>query len=489
MDCISSIPDLQYKYKISEGGNYMMKKLSKFFAMAALSVVLCSSTISAGISMSDQGLKVGAWLGVQPNTGEINQWQSLAEYKLDTVMSYMDWGTNFSSVKNTVMDSVYNNGSKITITWEPWGLSNNDIIQGTKDDYIRNMARDMKAYNKEIYISLMHEANGNWYPWAIGDSKVNTNATYKAAYQHVVNIFRQQGANNVKFIWNINAGSSGAGATFTGHYPGDAYVDYVAIDGYNWGPTQSWGSTWQSFDSIFAGAYQALSAINKPVFITEFSSTETGGNKAEWITEAFKTIRTKYPRIKLVSWFGENKEQDWRINSSPAALQAFKAAVKGTSVVTSPSPSYQAPSPSPSQYVPSPSPSQQDPVGNGVEVKINASAAQSINLDCAITANGSSAVDLSKLKIRYTFSKADTKNMNIFCDNAAAQLNVAPYYQSLNSDVKTSISKDGGNYVLEITFINAFILKPNTGSVQIKLRLANDDWSSIQGFEPGKVFV
>lgn len=462
----------------------MMKKLTKIIAVASLSAVLCTSSFTAGAAIPGSGLKVGAWLGVQPNSGEISQWQSLADYKLDTVMTYMDWSTNFSSVRNTVMDSVYNNGSKITITWEPWGLSNSDIIRGAKDDYIRNMANDMKQYNKEIYISLMHEANGNWYPWAIGDSKVNNNETYKAAYRHVVDIFRKQGANNVKFIWNINAGSSGSGASFTGHYPGDAYVDYVAIDGYNWGPTQSWGSSWQSFDSIFAGAYQALSSINKPVFITEFSSTETGGNKAEWITDAFNTIQTKYPKIELVSWFGENKEQDWRINSSPAALQAFRAALKGTGVVTSPSPS-------PSYQPPSPSPSPSQSVGgNNVDVKVNASASQSINLNCTITASGSEAIDLSRLTIRYTFQKADGKNMNVFCDNAAAQLNVAPYYQGLNSDINTAIKKDGSNYVLEITFKNEFILKPQTGSVQIQLRLANEDWSSIgSGFTEKNISV
>ena len=462
----------------------MKNRLSKLLAMIVLSIVLCSSTVSAGVSLSDSGLKIGAWLGVQANSSEINTWQSLADYKLDTIMAYMDWGTNFSSIRPTIMDSIYNNGSKAIITWEPWGIKNTDISSGQKDNYIRQMASDMKAYNKEIYISLMHEANGNWYDWAIGDSKVNNNQTYKAAYQHVVNMFRQVGANNVKFIWNVNAGNCGTGTSYTGHYPGDTYVDYVAIDGYNWGTTQSWGSTWQSFDEIFAAPYQALSTINKPIFITEFSSAEIGGNKAAWITETFNTIRTKYPRIKLVSWFGENKETDWRINSSAASLAAFRAALKGgTTVVPSPSPSQVVvpstqPSiaPTPSQAVPSTMPSQA-PAGKDVDVKVNTTAGQSINQTYTITANGANAIDLSKLTIRYTFSKSDSKNMNAFCDNAAAQLSVAPYYQSLNAN--TSIKKDGGNYVLEITFKNAFTLKPQTGSVQVQIRMANDDWSSI----------
>lgn len=465
----------------------MKGRFSKIIAVIALSLVLCSSTVSAGVSMSDEGFQLGAWLGVQANTSEINSWQSLAGCKLDTIMAYMDWGTDFNGIKSTIMSSIYDNGSEATITWEPWGLNNNDIAQGKKDSYIRQMASDMKAFNKEIYISLMHEANGNWYDWAIGDSNVNTNQTYIAAYRHVVDIFRQVGANKVKFIWNVNAGNSGAGTSYTGHYPGDAYVDYVAIDGYNWGTTQSWGSTWQSFDSIFAAPYEALSRYNKPILITEFSCTEIGGNKAQWITETFNTIRTKYPKIKLVSWFGENKETDWRINSSPESLAAFRAAVKaGTTIVPTPSQSTepsvapsQTPSTEPSQTIePSVAPSQA-PVSGDVDVKVNTTASGSINQTYSISANGSNAIDLSKLTIQYTFTKADAKNMNVFCDNAAAQLSVAPYYQSLNSDVNTSLKKDGSNYVLELTFKNAFTLQPQSGNVQIQLRMANDDWSQL----------
>ncbi|MBR3770750.1 MAG: dockerin [Clostridium sp.] len=286
----------------------MKNKLLRIVAVMMLSILVMSSTASAGVSLSDSGLKIGAWLGQQATSGGINEWQQLAGRKLDTVMAYVDWGTSFNGI--SAIQPIYNNGSIAIITWEPWGMNNNDIIRGSKDSYIRQMATDMRNFGKEIYISLMHEANGNWYPWAVGDSKDNNNQTYIAAYRHVVDIFRNAGANNVKFIWCINAGSSGSGASFLGHYPGDNYVDYLAMDGYNWGPTQDWGSTWQSFDQIFSEPYKALSGINKPIIVTETSCTEIGGNKGQWITETFNTIKTKYPRVKLVSWFGENKEQD-----------------------------------------------------------------------------------------------------------------------------------------------------------------------------------
>jgi len=64
-----------------------------------------------------------------------------------------------------------------------------DIKNGKADAYITRMAQDMKAYGKEIWLRPLHEANGDWYPWAIGySSRVNTNETYIAAFRHIVDI-------------------------------------------------------------------------------------------------------------------------------------------------------------------------------------------------------------------------------------------------------------------------------------------------------------
>ena len=70
---------------------------------------------------------------------------------------------------------------------------------------------------------------------------------------------------NVKWIWTTNVTNHGEGATLTGNYPGDEYVDYISIDGYNWGKSQSW-SSWKSFAQVFDDAYKALANIDKPIF-------------------------------------------------------------------------------------------------------------------------------------------------------------------------------------------------------------------------------
>jgi len=271
-------------------------------------------------------VQLGAWLGEWPGTNSITAFQTDSCHHLDVVNLYMGWETPFSDVQPS-LDPVYQNGSQAMITWQPDGINTTQI--SSHSTYVTQFADAVKTYGKPIFIRMMHEMNGNWYAWSIGDSSMNTNDSYKAAWQYIVGIFRQEGATNAKFVWCINVGSVGAGATFTGAYPGDSYVDYVAIDGYNWGTTQSW-SSWQFFHDIFLPAYQALiGTTQKPIQISEWASTETGGNKAQWITDAFNQITTgKFPQISHLIWFNEKKETGWRIESSTAAQQAYCNAVK-----------------------------------------------------------------------------------------------------------------------------------------------------------------
>ncbi|NSB30200.1 dockerin type I domain-containing protein [Clostridium saccharoperbutylacetonicum] len=306
-----------------------LKGFLQLASMVIVTLIMFGNVQVASASTEIQNnreLQYGAWIGSWPTAQGLTDFQNLQQRHLDVVNMFIDWNTDFDHIKPN-FDAIYANNSIASLTWEAHGLSNADIRDGKKDNYIRQMAKDIKAYNKRMIIRLFHEANGNWYAWAVGDSKINTNETYVAAFRHVVDIFRQEGAANVKWDFNVNASSVGQGASYLGHYPGDDYVDIISIDGYNWGTTQSW-SSWQSFDQIFSQAYNALKIKNKPMAISEFSSAEKGGDKAKWYEDAFNNIRSeKYNLINTVVCFNENKETDWRINSSESALEAFRKAI------------------------------------------------------------------------------------------------------------------------------------------------------------------
>jgi hypothetical protein len=215
-------------------------------------------------------------------------------------------------------NNIVANGSTPLITLEFWstqtgGLS--AITNGSKDAYIRSFAASAKSLGKEVWLRPFHEMNGSWYPW--GDTGSNTPAQEIAAYRHVHDLFVAAGATNVKFVWCPNVDFA-----ISTYYPGDAYVDYAAIDGYNN------AIPWRSFSNIFGPTYTSIAAVSsKPIFIAETSCVEGGTGKAAWITDMFSQITAKYPRIVGVCWFDASLTYDWRVDTSAASVAAFKAGV------------------------------------------------------------------------------------------------------------------------------------------------------------------
>ena len=106
----------------------------------------------------------------------------------------------------------------------------------------------------------------------------------------------------------------------------------VSIDGYIWGTREL--VTVAEFQ-VFTPAYNALSISSKPLFIPEFSCSEHGGDKAQWIRDMFTDIPSKFPRIFALMWFNQTKsaEADWAVNTSEASLNAWKDCISKIATV------------------------------------------------------------------------------------------------------------------------------------------------------------
>ena len=276
----------------------------------------------------------GAWVGgpetnPQPSYQNVAAFEALQGRHLDVIHHFVIWEAHDWNFARQYLNVSKQNGSIMLITWMPTPNTAQDILNGRSDNYINNFARGVKEFGDEIWLRPLHESNGDWYTWGTGkDAYRNSEDKLAAAYRHIVDIFRKQGVKNVKWIWTTNCSSTGS-ATFTGSYPGDDYVDYISIDGYNWGKAQSW-SSWSSFDQVFSASYNAISRFNKPMFIAEFSSSELGGSKASWITEMFRILPQKFPRIVGLVWFSQSKpnnEGDWALNTSTSAVEAWKKGI------------------------------------------------------------------------------------------------------------------------------------------------------------------
>ncbi len=224
-------------------------------------------------------------------------------------------------------------GAIPSVTWEPWdpaagveqpAYSLDAIAAGTHDAYVTRWARQVRGYGQPVVIRFAHEMNGNWYPWGSG---VNGNGPgdYVAAWKHVVGVFRAAKVKNVTWEWSPNVPYAGSG-DLAGLFPGDTWTDRVALDGYNWGTSQSW-SSWQSFGDLFGPGLAQLRALStRPVHVAETGSTELGGDKGAWITDMFAYL-DQHPEVRGVTWFDFAKETDWRIQSSDASLAAFRAGI------------------------------------------------------------------------------------------------------------------------------------------------------------------
>lgn len=258
-------------------------------------------------------------------------------------MWYRNWGHGDTSSDFTPadLDVAYRNGAMPMITWQPldgWIASADqptyrctNIARGDFDPFVTTWARAAKTYGKVFYLRLAHEMNGDWYPWgtAPGNANGNAPADYVAMWRHVHDLFQREGVTNVRWVWSPNAESAYARfAPLNQLYPGDAYVDWVGMDGFNFGAGS--GSGWRTITQIFGPSYDTLTAMTtKPMMIAEIASGEQGGDKAAWITQGLLTdLPSRFPRVQAVVWFDANREADWRVNSSATSLTALSKVAK-----------------------------------------------------------------------------------------------------------------------------------------------------------------
>jgi mannan endo-1,4-beta-mannosidase len=211
------------------------------------------------------------------------------------------------------------------------------IINGDWDEYIVRFAQDARAWGHPFFLRFDHEMNGWWYAWS-EQANENGPGEFVQMWQHVHDIFAQQGATNVTWVWCPNI--VGRYSTpMTRLYPGDDYVDWVCMDGYNWGT--DYDNLWMTFTEVFTGkpsygvfnTYEQLLGLapTKPIMIGETASSENGGSKANWITDMLEVqLPSNFPQIKAVVWFDTTSSDpvvSWPLESSPSALSAFSIGI------------------------------------------------------------------------------------------------------------------------------------------------------------------
>jgi hypothetical protein len=193
------------------------------------------------------------------------------------------------------------NGQNLLIFWEPnnSNFTYTSITNGSQDSYITAFAQQAKAYGQPVILVPFDEFNlgdaGDcpWASWGVGCNR-NTAAQFIAAWQHIHNIFAATGATNVRFGLDYNNTSepSNTTANFASFYPGDAYVDLVGEDCFNYGG--------QNFAQACSPALAQLKTItSKPQWIF---STASISPQAQFIKDLGAS---GYPFV----WFSQGQFQ------------------------------------------------------------------------------------------------------------------------------------------------------------------------------------
>lgn len=229
-------------------------------------------------------------------------------------LTYYSWEDDWARSSTTRADLA--DGRIPLINWEPFDVDFDDIISGELDTTIRERADGAKALGEEFFLDFAAEMNEE-EGWGGHDP-----AKYVAVYRHIHDIFEARGATNVVWAWCPNVTDSPDAPPAMAYYPGDRYVDWTGVDGYNWG-TSDPDFRWQSFGQLFSDIYAKLAAKGKPILIGEMASDEVGGSKASWIDGVVPTLKTEFPLIKAFVWFDIDKERHWQIGSSPSSLAAY----------------------------------------------------------------------------------------------------------------------------------------------------------------------
>ena len=201
------------------------------------------------------------------------------------------------------------------------------IASGAYDGYLRAYADSVRGYGYGVVIGFGHEMNAPWYSWGYGHTPP---ATFVAAWRHIVTLFRGQGADNVTWLWTINADVPGSGP-IAQWWPGAQYVTWIGIDGFYYRQSDTFATVFgQTID-------QVRTFTSKPVLLSETAVGPKAGQFAK-IVNLFSGMR-RYHTLGLV-WFDVRQDdgvlhQDWRIEDSKAAAAALGLGISGLNLIHS----------------------------------------------------------------------------------------------------------------------------------------------------------
>lgn len=357
--------------------------------LLVFSLLLITSLMSARIAYSEnnafsQVSKITIGVHLRPSTDYINrilEFNSQIGKNVGVIMYFLDWSGQ-PRVQNQVLDDYLIKQIEqlpdqirpvVMLTWQPVIVSQQvdnelgqecvagyngfvkyeTILSGKCDNYLRMFAQDLAEHRSTRFIlRFAHEMNiadSPWWPGHYGLSPQKYIEMWRHVHEIVENTQSQIGADNVEWIWSVNYASypNYPWNYYYNYYPGDKYVDWIGLSGYNWGnPFMTAEQIYGNMDGN--GALIPPDIIkditcrySKPIIIAEVGTVGDPQYKQDWITTALDGFKN-FPFLKGVIWFNDfayanARSADFRITGDgvPEIVTAsFKNLIQSQSYIS-----------------------------------------------------------------------------------------------------------------------------------------------------------
>lgn len=148
-----------------------------------------------------------------------------------------------------------------------------EVLAGDHDEQVRKLAGWLKQADRPVYLRIGYEFDHKDNAYDPGK--------YRQAFRHIVDRLRDEGTDNVAYVWHTAAAAGHAG-NFLDWYPGDDYVDWFAVSFFD---TQQM-ATVEKFADL-------ARRHGKPLMIAEATPAGryTVRGRKEWFGKFFDLIR------------------------------------------------------------------------------------------------------------------------------------------------------------------------------------------------------
>jgi hypothetical protein len=223
----------------------------------SVSVKATTSWPSAGKAAGSSSAAFGAGLGLYDGKFEPQGIEAAAQWlgsssAIKYAEDFID-ATDWSHIADPWQLARWK-GSPFTMVWGvpmiPCGGSStqcatnvsdyDELADGGADHYFKTLAENLVAAGfGTSYIRLGWEFNASWMGWSVcneaGSGLDSWAKDFVPAYRNIVASMRSVSGANFKFIWNplVSSNASCPGGNLENFYPGDKYVDMVALDVYD----------------------------------------------------------------------------------------------------------------------------------------------------------------------------------------------------------------------------------------------------------------